>query len=585
MKMNGNKLRAAWIAIGCLLLGGCNVAPKYAKPPAQTPAAFKEAAPAQYKEGAGWKIAQPGDDKLGGKWWTIYGDPTLASLEERVATSNQTILQAEANFRAARALVVTSRAQLFPSITTNPGYTNSRSSATSRTGFVLGTPGGTTTTTTGTSTTGTGTTGTGTTGTGTTGTGTTSGGSSTSNVATPANSGVINNFSLPFDVSYTVDFWHKVRNTIAANAYTAQASAADIATSRISIEAEVAQDYFEVRALDAQRKMYEDTVANYRDQLKLVQTLYTAGIDSEEEVAQAQTQLDTATAQMTDLGVTRATYEHALAVLTGQSPATFSLAVAPFVPKPPEIPVALPSELLERRPDIASTERRVAAANADIGVARAAYYPNVTLSAALGLQTSHFTQWFTWPSRFWSLGANVSQPLFEVGGLRGVTEQASANYDAAVAAYRGTVLSAFQAVEDNLSTLTILSQEALQEQTAVTSAHHYLDLSLTRFKAGIDSYLNVITAQNTLLTNRQTELQIELRRMTASVSLIMALGGGWDPAQLPNYKQLLATPAKWSPAGPVAPAGPTAAPNPPPLPADQTAPASSAVDGAVLNQQ
>ena len=381
-----------------------------------------------------------------------------------------------------------------------------------------------------------------------------------------ANSGVIDNFSFPFDASYTVDLWHRVRNTVAANAYSAQASAADIASSRIS-QAEVAQDYFEVRALNAQRKIYEDTVANYRHELKLVQTLCSAGIDSDEEVSQAQTQLDSATAQLTDVGVSRANFEHALAVLTGQRPSGFSLPVAPFDPKPPEVPLALPSVLLERRPDVASAERRIAAANAQSAVGRAAYYPNLALNASAGLQTSHFTQWFTWSSRFWSLGPTLSQTLFEVGGLRGVTEQAQANYDAAVASYRCTVRSAFQAVEDNLSTLRILSQEVIEEQTAVNSAGRYVRLSQSRFRAGVDSYLNVITAQNALLTNRQTELQIQLRQMTASVSLVMALGGGWDPAQIPSYKQLLAAPAKRSPAAAPAPV-PAGLPNPPALPPD-----------------
>jgi NodT family efflux transporter outer membrane factor (OMF) lipoprotein len=568
MKTKAKVCNGAAAALGCLLLAGCNPAPRYAKPPATTPVAFKEAIPTEFKEGGGWKIAQPGDDKLGGNWWTVYSDPQLSALEEKVATSNQTVLQAEANFRAARALVVSSRSQLFPTLTAGPGYTNARSSATSR--GIVTTGGSTTTTTTTTGNTGTGTTGTGTSGTGTTGTGTNGTGTGTSSgttngTASLPNSGVINNFSLPFDVSYTVDLWHKVRNTVAANEYSAQASAADLATSRLSIQAEVGQDYFEVRALDAERKIYEDTVANYRQQLQLIETLFNAGIDSDEDVAQAQTQLDTATAQLTDLGVSRATYEHALAVLTGQPPEGFALPPAPFVPKPPEVPVAVPSVLLERRPDIAGAERRVASANAQIGVARAAYYPDLTLSAAGGFQTSQFLEWFNWPSRFWSLGPSLSETLFDVGARRGATEQAEANYDAAVASYRGTVLTAFQAVEDNLSTLRILSQEVVQEHTAVNSANRYLDLSLTRFRNGVDSYLNVITAENTLLTNRQTEVQIELRQMTASVSLVMALGGGWDNRQLPSYKQLLAKPGKWSPAGTAAPAGTSAAPNPPPL--------------------
>jgi NodT family efflux transporter outer membrane factor (OMF) lipoprotein len=328
----------------------------------------------------------------------------------------------------------------------------------------------------------------------------------------------------------------------------------------------VAQDYFEVRSLDAQRQLLSDTLANYKESLQLVQSLFNAGIDSDEEVAQAQTQVDTATAQLTDLGVSRANFEHAIAVLTGQPPSTFSLPVAPFVPNPPDVPVALPSELLERRPDIAAAERRVAAANAEIGVARTAYYPNLTLSASGGFQTAKVAQWFDWPSRFWSVGPSLAATLLDVGARRAANEEAQGSYDAAVATYRGTVLSALQAVEDNLSTLRILSKEIGEQHTAVNSSSHYLDLSLTRFKAGVDSYLNVITAQNTVLTNRETELQIELRQMTASVGLVMALGGGWN-SQVPAYKELIAKPPKGQPAaGPPANApNAPAAPNPPPL--------------------
>jgi NodT family efflux transporter outer membrane factor (OMF) lipoprotein len=506
-----------------LLLCACNPAPKYARPPAQTPTAFKEAVPQEYKEDAGWKIAQPGDDKLRGKWWEIYNEPQLNTLEEKIAISNQSILQAEANFRLARAEVVAARSSLFPTLTSTPAYTNSRNSATAHT-FAVG-------------------------------------GSTTASGST-----VNNNYSLPFDLSYTVDLWHRLRNTVAADAFTAQATKADVGTALLTTQSEVAQDYFEVRSLDAQRQLLQDTLDNYRKSLQLVQSLFSAGIDSDEDVAQAQTQVDTATAQLTDLGVSRATYEHAIAVLTGQPPSVFSLPVAKFVPNPPDVPVALPSELLERRPDVAAAERRVAAANAQIGVARTAYYPNLTLNAAGGFQTASFTKWFDWPSRFWSLGPSLSATLLDVGARRAANEEAQASYDAAVATYRGTVLSAFQAVEDNLATLRILSKEIGEQHTAVISASHYLDLSLTRFKAGVDSYLNVITAQNTVLTNRQTELQIQLRQMTASVGLVMALGGGWDP-QLPSPRDLLAKPPKGQPSGsaPVVPVTAPGAPNPPPL--------------------
>lgn len=518
--------------VSLFLFSACNPAPRYAKPPAQTPAAFKEAVPEEYKEGTGWKIAQPGDDKIRGKWWELYNDPRLNALEEQVQISNYSIAAAEANFRVARALVVSSRANLFPIISASPQYTNSRFSQTAR---------GTTTGTT-------------------TGTGTTVGGNSTG--------GVVNTYSLPIDASYTLDLWHRIRNTIAVNAFQAQASAADVATALLSTQAELAQDYFQVRALDTERVILRNTVANYRQTLDLTMTRFRGGIASDEDVSQAQTQLDTAIAQQTDLGVARATYEHAIATLIGKTPANFELPVGEFKPNPPPVPLALPAELLQRRPDIAAAERQVAAANAQIGVARAAYYPNLTLSAAAGFETSQFTEWFNWPSRFWSLGPTLAQTLWEGGARRALNEQAQASYDQTVANYRQTVLGAFQAVEDNLSTLRILEQEIGEQHTAVNAANRYLDLSLTRYRGGVDDYLNVITAQNTVLTNRETEVQIQLRQMMASVSLIMALGGGWDPGQLPNMQQLTAKePKKSSGSSASSNSAPQsiAAPNPPPL--------------------
>ncbi len=511
-------------AVALAALTACNPAPKYAKPTAPSPVAYKESAPHGFKEGRGWRVAEPGDDKIRPKWWEMYNDPQLNALEEKVASGNQTIAASEANFRSARALVVSARASLFPTASTAPGFSNSRISGT-RGATVIG-PGGT-------------------------------GG----NFAR----GAYNDFSLPIDVSYTVDFWHRIRNTIAANAFSAQASAADVATALLSIQSELAQDYFQVRALDMQEAILQDTLANYRSTLNLTLTLFKAGIDSEEDVSLAQTQLNTATAQATDVGVARAQFEHAIAVLTGDAPANFSLPVSRFVPKPPAVPVGLPSTLLERRPDIAADERRVAAANAQVGVARAAYYPNVTLSASGGLESSSITQWFTWPSRFWSLGPTISETVFEVGARRGLNEQAQANYDIAVANYRQTVLTAFQAVEDNLASLRILSQEIEQQQTAIASSAHYLELALIRYKTGVDSYLNVITAQNAVLSTRETQVQTQLREMTASVSLMVALGGGWDPGQLPVMKNLLEKQRNWKPGGaplPQAPSG-VAPANPP----------------------
>ena len=516
-------------AVAIMALAACNPAPKYVKPTAASPVAYKESAPEAFKEGKGWRVAQPGDDKIRPKWWEMYNDPQLNALEEKVPAGNQTLAASAANFRAARALVVSARSALFPTISTGGAYSNSRISGT-RGARVIG-PGGI-------------------------------GGNING-------SGAYNDFSLPLDVSYTVDFWHRIRNTIAANAFSAQASAADVATALLSIQSEVAQDYFQVRGLDRQEAILQDTLENYRGTLKLTQTLFEAGIDSDQDVSQAQTQLDTASSQATDVGVARAQYEHAIATLIGEPPAEFSLAVSAFVPEPPAIPVGLPSVLLERRPDIAANERLVAAANAQIGVAKAAYYPNVTLSASAGLESSSFTQWFTWPSRFWSIGPTLSETIFDAGARRGQNEQAQANYDVAIANYRQTVLTAFQAVEDNLAALRILAQEIEQQQTAIVSAAHYLDLALLRYRTGVDSYLNVINAQNSVLSSRETQVQSQLREMTASVSLMVALGGGWDPAQLPKMNNLLGKQRNWEPGGaPIRnPPRRTAPANPPEVPA------------------
>ncbi len=577
-----SKIAGLLFVAALTFFSGCNPAPKYAKPPAQTPSAFKEAVPQEYKEGTGWKIAQPGDDKIRGKWWEIYNDPQLNALEDQVQISNQTIAGAEANFRVARSLVLSGRAALFPVVTASTQYTNSRFSQTARGARVIGAGGAANTTATTTTTTATGT---------TTGGGVSGTGSSTA-VGGTSTTGVVNDFSLPVDVSYTIDLWHKLRNAVAVSAYQAQASAADVGTALLSTQAELATDYFQVRALDAQRTILQDTVTNYRQTLDLTLTRFRGGIASDEDVSQAQTQLDTVIAQQTDLGVARATYEHAIAVLTGKPPASFSLPLAEFKPSPPPVPIVLPSELLERRPDIAAAERQVAAANAQIGVARAAYYPNLTLSASGGFESSSFTQWFDWPSRFWSLGPTLAETIFDAGLRRAANQQAQASYQGTVANYRQTVLAAFQAVEDNLSTLRILSQEIVEQHTAVNSANHYLDLSLTRYRGGVDSYLNVITAQTTVLTNRETELQIQLRQMTASVALIMALGGGWDASQLPNVKQLTAKQSKQSSGNPDSNASPQAiaAPNPPPLPsvtpvpgAPNTPPPQPVPTGAVGN--
>jgi NodT family efflux transporter outer membrane factor (OMF) lipoprotein len=491
------------LAAGPVLLTSCNLAPKYARPAVAMPAAFKEAAPALGPDNPGWKPARPGDDSLRPSWWEEYADPALNALEEQVRISNQNILAAEANYRAARALVVSARSALFPLVSADPSFSRSRASQTVR-----------------------------------------SSAASTVTAANPGLPAVIDNYSLPFDASYEVDLWHRIGNQVAASEYSAQASAADVATALLSTQAQLAQDYFQLRALDAERQILDDTVASYRKNRELTGTLFQTGIDSEEDTAQAQTQLDTTIAQATDLRVARAQFEHAIAILIGKTPADFSLPPAQFTALPPPLPVGLPSDLLERRPDIAAAERLVAAANANIGVARTAYYPSLVLNASGGWQSSFASDWLNWPSRFWSLGPQLAGTIFDGGARRGLTEQARAAYDQTAANYRQTVLGAFQSVEDNLSTLRILEQEAREQRTAVDSASHLLDLATTRYTTGIESYLNVITAQTALLANRETEVQIRLRRMTASVSLVMALGGGWNVSQLPPVASLAAEPPK-----------------------------------------
>jgi NodT family efflux transporter outer membrane factor (OMF) lipoprotein len=467
---------------------GCNLAPHYARPSIDAPRQFRESPPPSADAAAGWGTARPNDADARGRWWELYGDPSLNALEEQVELSNQTIRAAEANFRAARAAVASARSALFPTITTTPSFTRTRTSQNLKAA---------------------------------------TGGTPAAN--TPA---LVNEYSLPIDASYEIDFWGRIRNGLAASRASAEASAADLATARLSTQAELAQDYFQVRAIDAEKQILDDTVASYRESLAETSALYRSGIDSEEDVARAQTQLNTAIAQATDFGVARAAYEHAIAVLIGKSPAGFALAVSPFTARPPSVPVGLPSNLLERRPDIAAAERRAAAANAEIGVARSAYFPKLLLGAAGGWQSSESSSWFDWPSRFWSLGPELAATLFDGGARRAQTEEARAAFDAAAANYRQTVLGAFQAVEDNLAALRVLDQEVKEQRTAVDSSRHLLDLANTRFKTGIDSYLNVITAQAALLSNRETEVQLQLRQMIASVSLVKAVGGGWTNTQL-----------------------------------------------------
>jgi NodT family efflux transporter outer membrane factor (OMF) lipoprotein len=460
------------------------VGPDYVRPAAEAPGAYKETT------GDGeWKPAQPSDGSVRGPWWEVFGDPTLNSLEAEVSISNQNVLVAEAQFRQARALVLAARSQFFPTATIGAGYTRSRPSATLASS--IGPPQGTS-----------------------------------------------NDFILPLDVSWDIDVWGRIRRNVEGNRANAQASAGDLEASRLLFQSELAQDYYLLRTLDAQRALLDAAIAAFQTSLQLTRNRYAGGIASAADVAQAETQLKTTQAQATDLGVQRAQLEHAIAILIGRPPATFGIAVAALPTTPPAVPVGVPSELLERRPDVAAAERRVAAANAQIGVAVAAYYPTVTLSATAGFESGSIAKWFMWPSRFFSVGPAITETVFD-GGLRSAqTAEARAAYDASVAGYRQTVLGAFQDVEDNLAALRILETEAREQDEAVRAAERSLALTTNQYRSGIVSYLNVVIAQTAALTSEQTAVGITGRRLNASVLLIKALGGGWSVDQLPTDREV-----------------------------------------------
>ena len=469
--------RAAGLAgLVALLLGGCMVGPKYTKPSGpMTPA---------YKETDGWKVAQPGDSLPRGQWWEIFGDPDLHALEERVAAANQNLKIAEARLRAARALVRFNRAALFPTISTSVGASSIRDSANRP--FV---PQG-------------------------------------------LNTGSSGDILFSLDMSYEIDLWGRIRRTVAAARQEAQATAADLETARLSLQAELAMDYFELRAADAQKQLLDETVKAFEAALQLTINRFQGGAAPKSDVAQAQTQLDTTRAQATDVTVQRAQLEHAIATLIGEPPATFSLSPRPLDTRPPDVPVGLPSQLLERRPDIAAAERRVAEANEQIGIAKAAYFPALMLNASVGFEGSSFGNALNASSLLWAVGASITQTIFDGGRRRATSDVARASYDATVAAYRETTLTAFQQVEDNLAALRILEQESQQQRRAVESAQESLRLFTNRYRGGVDNYLQVITAQTVTLSNQRTEIDILRRRMDASVLLVKAVGGGWDVAAL-----------------------------------------------------
>ena len=466
---------------------GCTVGPKYVKPSVPTTAAYKEEAPASYQGSEQWSPANPGDQANRGKWWEIFGDPELNKLEEQVATSNQGLKVFEARFLEARAAIRFNRAAQFPTISTSPSASFVKNSDFSP------------------------------------------------NFPAKLKQAETGSFVLPFDLSYEVDLWGRVRRSVAAAREEAQATSGDYGTAKLSLEAELAMDYFELRSADAQKQLLDDTVKAYSDNVQLTRNRFKGGVAPRADVAQAQTQLDTTRVQDTDVTVQRAQFEHAIAILIGKPPAEFSLPEEPLNNQPPTIPIGLPSDLLQRRPDIAAAERRVAEANQQIGIARAAYFPTVTLDGTAGFSGSRASNWFTWPSGFWAVGPGLAQTLFDAGRRRANSESARAGYDAAVASYRQTSLTAFQEVEDNVAALRILESEAQQQEQAVASSKDSLQLFTNRYRGGVDTYLQVITAQTTELANERNAIDIQRRRMDASVLLIKALGGGWDVSNLPTF--------------------------------------------------
>jgi len=504
-----------FLAALCLSLSGCVVGPKYHAPStAQAPPAYKELnpppnQPAPLAEPAAdptlgglgdWKVASPQDALPHGKWWEIYHDAELNTLENQLNIDNQNIKQFFENFMAARALVREARSQFFPTATVGASYSRSRGSA--NLGNNIGS------------------------------TGTTSGKGST---------GLI---EFPLDVSWEPDLWGRVRNMVRQAQYTAQVSAADLENERLTEQASLATFFFELRGQDALRQILDATVAQDQKALELTQSQYDLGLTDRIAVVQAETTLQSAQAQATNLGVARAQFEHAIALLVGKAASDFSLPVKPVLTTPPPIPVGLPSELLERRPDIAAAERTMAAANAQIGVATAAFYPNLSISASAGFESSAWKKIFSWPSRFWSVGPSVSETIFDAGLRRATVNQFVAVYNADLAAYRQTVLAGFQQVEDALAAVRILTQQIQQQHQAVESARVALDLELKRYETGIDPYIDVVTEQNALLSAQQILALVEIQRMTQSVSLIEALGGGWDRSELASPQQVTAKPAK-----------------------------------------
>lgn len=484
-----------------ILMGGC-VGPPYVKPEIQTPAAFKESSPAAYAGayGGAWQPAQPQDAALKGKWWEVFAEPELNALEDQLDINNQNIALFFQNFMAARAQVGIARAGYFPTLGANPSATRAKASSALGSGIAV------------------------------------TGATGSSGAATVAgrSGGTFNEFQMPFDASWEPDLFGRVRNAVREARYAAQVSAADLENERLTEQAALAVFYFELRGQDALQDLYNKTIVAQRKSLELTRALLETGIDSPEDVAQAEVTLANTEAIAVGIATNRAVYEHAIATLIGKPASDFFMPVKALTTPVPSIPVDIPSKLLQRRPDIAAAERTMAQANALIGVETAAYFPILNLTASGGWEASVISSLFTAPARFWSLGASASETIFDGGLRRATLHQYTAQFNADVAAYRQTVLTAFQQVEDYSATVRVASQQLERQRAAVAAAQKFLDIATSRYQTGLDPYLNVIAAQTTLLSDQQTEVTLRVNEMTALVQLIQALGGGWNVDQLPS---------------------------------------------------
>lgn len=483
----------------CILPGftGCRVGPKYTPPaaPAVTAPNYKESN-VNLQDTQGWKVASPQDAMIRGKWWEIFNEPELNALEDQVEINNQNIKQSYENFMAARTLIAQARAQYWPTVTTGPSWQRSKTSQNL----------------------------------------------ADSNQANPGRTS--SEWSFPLSVAWEPDFWGKIRNQVREAQYGAQVSAADLQSERLSVQSSLAQYYFEIRGQDALQGILNDTVKADEKALELAETRYDSGVDDRISVVEAKTALESAKSTAINIGVARAQYEHAIATLIGKPATDFSIPVKPLLREAPAIPVGVPSQLLERRPDVAAAERTLAEANATIGIGYGAFFPSVTLAADGGFESSTLKHAFDWPSRFWSIGPSMSQTIFNGGLYTAELHQYTATYNADLATYRQTVLTAFQQVEDYLAAARLYSQQISHQNEAVTNAKESVELEMGRYESGVDPYLDVVTAQTTLLSDQQSLATLQVQQMTATVQLIAALGGGWDVSQLPSLKEVSQKAAK-----------------------------------------